>query len=72
MKYSGGFASFALAAVPLTGAELRPYRILRDGAHPPKGASWAAVEGAPDGSVYGGVVRRQMLEKHIKTSAAAK
>jgi sugar lactone lactonase YvrE len=52
----------ALAASALSGAEVKPindlpnpFRTVRDWAHPPNGAPWAAVtavEVAPDGSIY--------------------
>jgi sugar lactone lactonase YvrE len=52
----------ALAASALSGAEIKPindlpnpFRTVRDWAHPPNGAPWAAVtavEAAPDGGIY--------------------
>jgi sugar lactone lactonase YvrE len=57
-----GFAVAALAASALSGAEVKPindlpnpFRTVRDWAHPPNGAPWAAVtavEVAPAGSIY--------------------
>jgi len=63
MPHRIGFAfAGAMFAMALWGAEIppindlpKPYRTVRDWAHPPKGAPWAAVtavEVAPDGSIY--------------------